>query len=141
MLGEAGSIASLVGLPLTFAALLFAIYHLSRLRGEARAARDAAEEARGLLRRDLTIRDLARLRGRINHLIDLNRRRDTVLPLSCCQEIQELLLEVQLRHPNLNYESRQEIQRALSFLVDRQSELENLIGDIPAEMVSRSTAG
>ena len=41
-----------------------------------------------------------------------------------------------MRHPNLNDESRQEIQRALSFLVDRQSELENLIGDMPAEMVS-----
>lgn len=137
MLSEIGSIASIVGLPLSLIALVFAIYHLLRLRGETRAAREAAEEAQRLLRRDLTIRDLTRLRGRISHLIDLNRRRETVLSLSCCQEIQELFLDIQFRHPNLNDESRHEIQRALSFLIDRQSDLENLIGEMPAEMVSR----
>ena len=137
VLNELGSIASIVGLPLSLVALVFAIYHLLRLRGETRAAREAAEAAQQLLRRDLTIGDITRLRGRIRHLIDLNRRGDKVLSLSLCQDIQELFLDVQWRHPNLKDESRQEIHRALGFLVDWQSDLEDLIGDIPAEMVSR----
>ena len=137
MLNELGSIASIVGLPLTFAALLFAIYHLGKLRGETRAAREASEKTSRMLRRDLTISDIARLRGRIRHLIDFNRRKDKVLSLYCCQDVQELFLDIQRRHPNLNDESRQQIQRALGFLVDWQSELEGLNGDMPAETVSR----
>ena len=137
MLNELGSIASIVGLPLSLIALVFAIYHLLRLRGETRAAREAAEEAQRMLRRDLTIRDIIRLRGRIRHLIDLNRRGDKILSLNLCQDIQDLFLDVQRRHPNLNNECQQEIHRALGFLVDWQSELEDIIGDMPAEMVSR----
>lgn len=37
----------------------------------------------------------------------------------------------------MNKGSRQEIQRALGFLVGWQSELENLTEDMPAEIVSR----
>ena len=141
MLSEAGSIASIVGLPLTFAALLFAIYHLVNLRGEARAARDAAEEAQRLLRRDLTIGDLNRLRGRIRHLVDLNRRGDKVLSLNLCQDIQELLLDVQRRHPNLEVEQREGIHGALELLVSMQAELENLDGDMPVDLISNINIG
>ena len=130
MLGEAGSIASLVGLPLTFAALLFAIYHLSRLRGEARAARDAAEEARGLLRRDLTSTDLIRLRERIQDLIELHRSGTKAQALDRYPEILGLLREIRRQHPNLPDEHLRKIQAAMATLNAMQDEMEALEGNI-----------
>ena len=133
MLGEAGSIASLVGLPLTFAALLFAIYHLSRLRGEARAARDAAEEARGLLRRDLTSTDLTRLNERIQDLIELHRIGDKAQALGRYPEIVGLLREIRRQHPNLPDIHRSKIQAAMATLNAMQDEMEALEGNIVEE--------
>jgi hypothetical protein len=58
MLGDAGSIASIVGVVVSLVGLGFAIWQLARLRGETRAAREAAEETRQSVRRDLAMSDI-----------------------------------------------------------------------------------
>ena len=137
MLGEAGSIASIVGVVISILGLTFALLQLSKLRGETRAARAAAEETRRLLRRDLTGTDLARLSERIQGLIELHRDRDRVRSLDRYPEIWGLLVEVQRQHPNLSEDQRRRIQSAIAMLVDIQNEVEGLTGDMDQEMVSR----
>ena len=72
MLAEIGSLASIAGLLVALLGLGFALLQLSRLRGETRAARQAAEETRRLLRRDLAGTDLTRLAERIQGLMEGN---------------------------------------------------------------------
>ena len=133
MLSEAGSIASIVGLPLTFAALLFAIYHLSKLRGEARAARDAAEEAQWLIRRETTGTDLTRLSEHIQGLIDLLRTGDRERALERFPGIRNLFTDIRRHHPNLTPEHRTQIQESMDALRYMQNDLERLEGEIPTE--------
>ena len=137
MLGEAGSIASIVGLPLSLLALLFALYQLARLRGEMRAARAAAEEARRLFQRDLAHTDMTRLRGHIRGLVELHRRRDRERSLDQYSEIRRMLREVRQRHPNLSDEQRRAILDVMAQLGEMQWELETLEGDMTAELVGR----
>ena len=135
MLGEAGSIASLVGLPLSILALAFAIYQLTRLRGETRAAREAAEEAQRLLRRDLTNTDLARLSERIQGLIELHRAGNRARALDRYPEIRELFIDIRRRHPQLSEEHRSQIFGAVETLADMQRQIEALLGQvIPPEI-------
>ena len=137
MLGEAGSIASIVGVVISLLGLGFALLQLSKLRGETRAARAAAEETRRLLRRDLTGADLARLSERIQGLIELHRDRDRVRALDRYPEIRGLLIEVRRQHPNLSEEHSRRIQSAIVMLIDIQNKVEGLTGDMSQEMVAR----
>ena len=138
MLGEAGSIASIVGFPVSLIALVFAIYHLLRLRGETRAARDAAEEAQRLLRRETTGANLIRLSERIQGVIDAYRSGNRELSLERLAGIRSLFFEIRRYHPNLSREHRSEIQKAIRTLTNLQSELETLEGEIPLEIRGKS---
>ena len=104
MLGEAGSIASVVGLLVSLLGLGFALLQLSRLRGEARAAREAAEETRQLLLRDSAGTDLTRIGERIQGLIEIHRSGDRARALDRYPEIYRLLIEIRRNHPNLDEE-------------------------------------
>ena len=137
VLSELGSIASIVGLPLAIAALVFAIYHLMNLRGEARAAREAAEEAVGLFRRDLTNTDLARLSERIQNLVELQRNGDRIRALERYPEIRGLLHGIRRQHPNLSADQRRKVQNTMALLGRMQGELESLEGDLPPELAGR----
>ena len=134
MLNELGSIASMVGLPLSFIALVFAIYHLLRLRGETRAAREAAEETQALLHRDLTLADLIRINERIQGLIDLLRTSDRERALERFPEIRNLFMDIRRRHPNLDIDHRSQIQEANTTLWDIQINLETIAGEVPSEL-------
>ena len=136
MLGEVGSIASIVGLLVALLGLGFALLQLSRLRGETRAARDAAEETRRLLRRDLAGTDLTRLSERIQGLMEMHRSGDRGRALDRYPEIQRLLIEIRRQHPNLAEEHRDRIQEAIATLRDMQSELERLEGAIPQPAIA-----
>jgi hypothetical protein len=74
MLGDAGNIASIVGLLVSLVGLGIAIWQLARLRGETRAAREAAEETRRAVARDLAISDISRINERVQALIEMHRR-------------------------------------------------------------------
>jgi hypothetical protein len=124
VLTEIGSIASIVGLPLSLIALGFAIYHLMNLRGETRAAREAAEEAQRLIKRETTGTDLTRLNARIQGLIDLLRTNDRERALERFPEIRNLFIDIRRHHPNLTPEHRSQIQESIASLGRMQSELE-----------------
>ena len=137
MLSELGSIASIVGLPLSLIALVFAIYHLINLRGETRAAREASEETQRLIRRDTTSTDLTRLSERIQGLIDLIRVGDRERALERFPQIRDLFIDVRRNHPDLTTEHRSQIQEAINSLRYMQIDLEGLEGEIQIE--SRAT--
>ena len=135
MLAEIGSLASIAGLLVALVGLGFALLQLSRLRGETRAARQAAEETRRLLRRDLAGTDLTRLSERIQGLMEMHRSGDRARALDRYPEIQRLLIEIRRQHPNLSAEHRDRLQNAVNRLRKMQSELEGQEGNItPAQM-------
>ena len=138
VLSELGSIASIVGLPLSLIALVFAIYHLLRLRGETRAAREAAEEAQRLLRRETTGADLVRLSERIQGVIDAYQSGDRERALERLSGIISLFIEIRRYHPNLSHEHRSQIQEAIRILANLQSELETFEGEIPLKIIGQS---
>ena len=137
MLSEIGSIASVVGVLVSLLGLGFALLQLRKLRGETRAAREASEETRRLLRRDLTGTDLTRLSERIQGLIELHRSGDRARALDRYPEIRGLFIDIQRQHPNLSEEHRRQIQSAVNIITNMQLEVEGLGGDIPQEIGRR----
>lgn len=141
MLGEAGSIASLAGLLVSLLGLGFALLQLSRLRGETRAARDASEETRRLLRRDSAGSDLTRIGERIQGLIEIHRNGDRSRALDRYPEIYRLLIAIRRNHPNLSEEYRRQLQEALATVRDMQGKLEGLTGSsIPQSAINNFNA-
>ena len=137
MLGESGSIASIAGLLVSLSGLGFALLQLSRLRGEARAAREAAEETRQLLRRDSAGTDLTRIGERIQGLIEIHRSGDRARALDRYPEIYRLLIEIRRNHPNLDEEYRGRLQQAIARLQNMQGELEGQESGLSLEQVQR----
>lgn len=137
MLGEVGSVASIAGLLVALLGLGFALWQLSRLRGETRAARDAAEETRRLLRRDLAGTDLTRLNERIQGLMEMHRSGDRGRALDRYPEIQRLLIEIRRQHPNLSAEHRNQLQNSVRLIQNMEDELEGAAGAITPEQVRR----
>lgn len=135
LLNELGSIASIGGAAFSIVALGIALIQISRLRGETRAAREAAEEALNLFKRDLANTVVARLRERIQRLIELHRERDRNRVLDHYREIWEMFLGIKLSLSNLSEDHRREIQRAVEAITEMQRQVEGLESDIiPIEM-------
>lgn len=136
MLGDAGSIASLVGVVVSIGGLGFAIWQLTRLRGETRAAQQAAAATERALRRQLTITELTRLGERIQSLIEVHRTGDRTGALAGYSEILELFLQIRRSHPGLSEGHRVMIQRAITELAEMERSVEGLDGDIPQQLSS-----
>ena len=134
MLGNAGSVASIFGAVVSTIALGFAIYQIIRLRKETRAAREAAEEAQRLIKRETTGTDLTRLNERIQGLVDLLRSGDRERALERFPDIRNLFIDIRRHHPNLTPDHRSQIQDSIATLRNMQSELESLQDDIPVEL-------
>ena len=134
MLTDIGSGASIIGVVISLFGLGFALLQLSRLRGETHAARVASEEALKLYRRELANTDLARLRERIQRLIELHRQRDSARALDQYREIWEIFLTIRQRLPHLPVGLREEIQRAVEDITEMQRLVESIEpGTIPTE--------
>lgn len=136
MLADAGSIASLVGVAVSLGGLGFAIWQLIRLRGETRAAQQAAVATERALRRRLASTELTRLSDRLESLIEAHRRGDRTASLAGYSEILELFLGIRRSHPGLSEEHRVTIQRAITEVRDMERAVETLGGDIPPELSS-----
>jgi len=134
LLDNAGSIASVAGAVVSGVALVIAIYHILKLRGETRAARAAAEEAQRLVRRETTGTDLTRLNGRLQGLVDLLRSGDRERALERFPDIRNLFTDIRRHHPNLTLYHRSQIQESIATLRNMQSELESLQDEIPVEL-------
>ena len=134
MLTEAGSVASRAGLVVSLGGLGFAIWHILRLRGETRAAREAAEEARRAVRRDLTVTELTRLSERIQRLTEIHRSGDPVRSLERYSEIRESFLEIRRQHTDLSDKYRGKVLAASVKIEYMVRIVESLEGEIPAEL-------
>ena len=136
MLGDTGSVASLVGVVVSLSGLGFAIWQLTRLRGETRAAREAAEATRRAVGRELAGTELTRLGERIQGLKNLHREGNRDRCLGAYPEVRELLLDIRRRHPDLSDEERANTLRATAQISEMETALESLEGQVPAEMAN-----
>ena len=136
MLGDAGSIASLVGVALGFPALVFAIVQLRSLKGETRAAREAAEAARRALGRDLAIADVSRLNERLQALKEIHRGGNRLRALDRYSELVDLFVDIQRRHPGLTDTNKRAIQRAIAEISDIEQAVERSGDTIPRDLSS-----
>ena len=136
MLGDAGSIASLAGVVVSIAGLGFAIWHILRLRGEARAAREAAEETRQTVSRDTASATLTRVSERIEGLKELHRQNEWDRALDRYPELRRMLVDIRYRHPQLSEEQRAAIQAVVATLLRMENEVGDARGTLAPEKVS-----
>ena len=137
MLGDAGSIASLVGVVVSLGGLGFALWQLSRLRGETRAARESAEATRRAGGRDLALTDVTRLNERLQALKQIHRDGNKQRALDRYPEIIELFVDVRRRQPGLSQEARVRIQRAINDISAMERDIEPVQGNITPELAGR----
>lgn len=116
MLGDAGSIASLAGVVVSLVGLGFALWQLARLRGETRAAREAAEGATRVLHRELTIAGISRTYERIEALKGIHRRGTTEEALYLYPDIRKGLIDIRSRYPDLPQSDAETIAAAITQL-------------------------
>ena len=79
----------------------FAIVQLLKLRGETRAARDAAEATRKAIGRDLAMADLSRTHQRIEDIKQAHRTREWDRALSGYSDVRKALIQIRGRYPGL----------------------------------------
>ena len=137
MFSDIGSAASLVGLVVSLLGLGFAILQLRKLRGETRAAREAAEAAERAVQRDLTISELASLREKVQDLKEAHRRGDRSTAFVCYRDVKFSLVNIELRHPSLTDTLRGQIQIYLSAITNMERFADSIDGGLALEQVSR----
>ena len=135
-LETAASIASLAGVAISLLGLGFAILQLRKLRGETRAAKDAAESAERAIRRDLTLSELASLREKIEELKDAHRQGDKNRAFAYYRDITSSLSDIEIRHPSLTDSLRAQIRDASSAIADMERFADSVDGRLPREKVS-----
>ena len=133
MLSEAGSIASLIGVFVSLFGLGFAILQIWKLRGETRAAREAAEETRRAADREATSISLARVNERIEGLKELHRRREWNRALDRYPDIIRMLINIRVRHPDMSDEQRTTIQKVVAQLTEMGNTVESSDGEVAQE--------
>lgn len=116
MLGDAGSIASLAGVAVSLVGLGFAILQLIKLRGETRAAQEAAEATRRTLGRELTISDVTRTFEQVEVAKQSLRERQWSRSLSSFPGIRRTLISIRYRSPGLSQHHVRKLQAAVEFL-------------------------
>jgi hypothetical protein len=139
MLGDAGSVASLVGVVVSLFGLGFAIWQLSRLRGETKAAQHAAEETRRAMARDRTIADLSRARELILALKRMHLSGDRGRALDTYPQVRKGLVDLQNRYPGLTQGDSESIQLGIGLLgtIERTVEAAEAVkGNISPETTS-----
>ena len=137
MLGDAGSVASLVGVPVSLFGLLIAISQILKLRGETRATQQSVEKTRNVVDRDNARINLARVNERIEGLKELHRRNEWSRALDRYTEVGKMLTDIRIRHPELTDEQRSTIQRVVSRLSDMGRKVDLPGGVIPPENSQR----
>lgn len=136
MLADAGSVASLVGVAVSLGGLGFAIWQLTRLRGETRAAQQAAEETRRAVGRNLALADISRMWEQIQTLKEVHRAGDWDRALSLYPEMRRGLIHIGSRYPDLPDVVSDRIQLGVTQLQRMERTVDSARGDLPQEMVS-----
>ena len=131
MLSDAGGIASLIGVVVSLVGLGFAILQIWKLRGETRAAREAAEKTRKAVDREIASISLARVNERIEGLKELHRRSEWNRALDRYPEISKMLIDIRVRHPGMSDEQRTIIQKVVTELSGMGRAVESTDGEVP----------
>ena len=137
MLGDAGSLASIVGVLVSFFGLGFAIAQILKLQGETQATRKAAEETRRAVDREIASISLARVNERIEGLKDLHRQGEWNRALDRYPEIGRMLIDIRSRHPGMSEEQRTTIQGVIAQLNEMGKVVESADGGVPQEETHR----
>ncbi len=136
MLDDAGSIASLAGLAVSLGGLAIAIWQIKKLRGETRAANEAAAETRRALQRENAGINLARVSERIEGLMELHRRGEWGRALDRSSDIRRLLIDIASGHPEISEEQ----QAVLFQVVERLTRIGHAIEDSGGALDSSDAA-
>jgi hypothetical protein len=136
MLDVAGSIASIVGAALSLPALAFTIWYLFRVGSQAQAARQAAEETRRAVGRNLAIADVSRIREQLQALKEFHRMRQWDRALFLYPEIRRGLIHIRSRYPNLPDADSDRIRFGVALLDDMEQAVDRANTDVPEDRVS-----
>ena len=139
-LDGAGSVASLAGVAVSLVGLAIAIWHIMKLRGETRAARQAAEETRRALELENAGINLARVNERIEGLKELHRRNETARALDYNAEIRRLIIQTGVRHPRISVRQRSILRQAVDQLTRMANEIEGNSGTLEQPLIARHNA-
>ena len=137
MLNEAGSVASLAGVAVSLVGLLFAIWHILQLRGETRAAREAAEETHQAVSRELAGVTLTRVSERIEGLKELHRHGEWYRALDRYPEIRRMLIDIRIRHPKMSDSQRNAIPTVVRRIARMENEVERSGAQFPEGLGQR----
>ena len=135
MLGDLGSIASLLGLAVSVLGLGFALLQLKKLRGETQAARAAAEDTRRAVRRDRAIADVGRLSQRIQTLKELHRTADWRRALDLYPELTRELVSVR-GSPGVSTVLSETIQSSVTWLQNMEKDVDSTSQAIDQSRIS-----
>lgn len=136
MLADIGSVASLVGVAVSLLGFGFAILQLRGLRGETRAAQQAAEETRQAVARDLVIADVSRIWGQIQALKEVHRVGDWGRALFLYPEIRQGLIHIRSRYPDLPDADSDRIRGGVALLDRMEQAIDSADRDVLQERVS-----
>ncbi|MBM3941555.1 MAG: hypothetical protein FJ316_01240 [SAR202 cluster bacterium] len=139
MLSNIGNWASIVGLAVSVFGLGFALWQLKQLRGETRAAREAAERTRREVARDLAIAEVSRVSEKIQSLKELHRQREWSRALYIYPEIRKGLIDIRVKYPELSPDEAGTLEAGVSILLEmeRSAETSAVGSEIPQETVSK----
>ena len=136
MLNDIGSWFSIAGVVVSLLGLGFAILQIIKARGEARAAREAAEAARAEIRRELTSVELERLDARFNTLKQVHRAGDARRALDHYIFVKESLRDILHRYPGLSERQKEKVREAIGELLNIESTTEELSGPISPSLAA-----
>ena len=128
-----GNSASIAGVAVSLLGLGFAIPQIRKLRGETRAAREAAQETRQAIGRELTSVELTRLESALQELKGIHRDGDRLRALGQYSQIQTMLGDLQRRHPSPTARRSEVIADASQEIARMESQAEELSGAFPKE--------
>ena len=135
-----GNSASIAGVAVSLLGLGFAILQIRKLRGETRAAREAAQETRQAIGRELTTVELTRLESALQELKGIHRDGDRLRALGQYSQIQTMLGQIQTmlgdlqrRHPSPTARRSEVIADASQEIARMESRAEELSGALPKE--------
>ena len=128
-----GNSASIAGVVVSLLGLGFAILQIRKLRGETRAALEAAQETRQAIGRELTTAKLTSLDNGLQELKRVHREGDRLKALDFYYQIQTMLAEVRRRHPDLDSGRQEAIAGAARDISVMESQVEELDSEFPME--------
>lgn len=108
-----GNLASAVGLLVAIVGLALVYLEATEAKNSAKAAEEAAENARKFVRRSLTVGDLQQAIDLVQTIKPLHRDAKWEVVVDRYQQLRSMLADIRARYPSLTLEQGEIIQRAI----------------------------